>query len=826
MAKQKPAPGSDGQSAGRPAQRVKARPKKKKKSNAIIYVLMFLILLLLGVTVVGVIVLVSDGGSVEREIDEADLSVLADDPAGAADKLRTIESQNPETISAEQVERINLRLAVLGEWQSLWGQWKSSEDNANPQDVIASIKGLQTRLPEYGDFFQKKVSEIETTVERKMREQLDAARGHASAGSHEVARMIFDGLIRKYPENPTIRQNIEQTVQQSVDAKLTDAANRARSSEYEMAQLAVADARSLASGYAAYFTQPQEVQRRIDELGQQVAQDAALVAEAQRVLNMPPGEGRNEAAMAVASRSLALEGDAPRTMVQRVAQIAAPPTPTALPTEPPLAAEAEPTLAAEAGPGAEATPQATAPAEDAVPTPDLTAAAVDEPTPAAAGPRELMLQVSVEAGGQGIVRAAVLVDGVEVGRTRADGTLLHTVQAAPGQELSVAVRHEDYSFVPAATALVVGEDEVYPIAFQGTAVEVPTEVPPTSTAVPPTSTPVPPTNTPVPPTNTPVPPTSTAVPPTNTPVPPTSTAVPPTNTPVPPTKAPPTSTPVPPTKVPPTSTPVPPTKAPPTSTPVPPTKAPPTSTPVPPTKAPVPPTNTPVVTIVKSAASPTLAPPRPATPPPTAGPQRPTPRPGIQNGDICDRNQEYYEKAREFVEKRQFELALEMAQQVQESPKCQFTFVQAQGLISRVQVFDLKGFDRGIQAAKRGLAVDPRQTALWFTQGYAQYMVDSYQEAIGSFQEVLRHYHVNPVTVDILIRTRYMLADAADRRAMKDLQGGCTSRSQELLQAGINAWQEFEDFCNDADCDKSQLQHGENRVKDLRQQLTLCQMQK
>jgi hypothetical protein len=823
MAKQKPASGSDGE-GGQSAQKVKARPpvKKKKKSNAIIYVLIFLILLLLGVTVVGLILMLQQP-EVETKITEADQLVLADDPGKALEELKATLDEHADVLTAEQNEKIKNRVDVIQQWQTLWTQWKGESDTADPQEVITSIKNIQTKVSEYSEFFQKKIGEIQAGVEKKIQAQIEAAKGLVSAGSFDDATAIFKGLTEKYQDNPSVRKNIEEMLQASIANVQTDAMKRVSQAEYDAALTSLEPARKIATSFSAFFTQPQEVQSKLDTMQSQVKHDQELMQKMQKVLHMSSGDEKKEAAQAlVAGEKFNFENEATKQTTADVKKLA--------PSE---------------GPGPEESPVA-----ELTETPTLAPEGLTSPTPA--GPKEITLQIKVTADGAGVPKAVVLIDGAQIGNTRPDGTLVYPVTPQAGKNPVVSVQMEGYTFEPASQTVEVGAAEAYEVTFAGKAAVTPTvpptqtPIPPTSTAVPATDTPVPPTHTAVPATDTPVPPTHTEVPttkaaePTHTPVPPTKTPVPPTNTPVPPTKtaAPPTKTPVPPTNtpVPPTKTPVPPTKTPvpPTNTPVPPTKTPvrPTNTPVPPKPTPsftMPPakaTPTPTVPPAKATFTPQVATPTQKAGGPVVGPVK-SPTKGATAVPVlgCEKVQQYYDKAKTFYDKKQFDLALELAQQIQRGdPKCDFTFIQAMGLISRVQVFELKNYEAGIQAAKKGLAADPRQTTLWFTEGYAEYQVDSYEEAMTSFQEVLRHNQTVPVPTETLTQTRYLIADAADRRALRDVAAGKSPKNQEHLQEAINAWQEYEDFCQDVECQAEKVTRAESRIKELRQRLSLEQL--
>jgi tetratricopeptide (TPR) repeat protein len=752
--------------------------RRKKKSNAIIYVLIFLILLLLGVTVVGLILIIQPS-DLDSRIEQADLLVLADDPAKGLEELKSLQDDQSEFMTAEYVEKVKNRTEVLRDWQGLWSQWKADPEGADPQEVINGIRSLRGKVSEYAGFFDKKITEIESAVERKIQTQIEAAKGLVAAGSYQDAAGVFKGLTERYPDNPKVRTNIEEMLQKSIGSIESDVINRAKQIEYEAALSTLEAAQRIASSFTAYFTQPQEVQTKLETLQANLKHDQELLQRVQRVMQMPSGDERTAEVQALMAERLAIESEPAKQMLGDVARLIGGVPIEALQTPTPMPEATEgPTLAPEG-----------------------------ETTPVA---REIMIQVKVLAEGAGLAKANVLVDGVQIGNTRPDGTLVYPLTPQAGQNPVVMVQMEGYLFEPESQTVEVGDAEAYEVSFTGKPAVAPTETA-TETPVPPTETPTPP------PTETPVPPTAT-----HTSPPPTATHT----SPPPPTA---THTSPPPTA---THTSPPPPTATFTEKPKPP---PPTATFTEKPKPP-PPTATftekpkprPTATFTEKPPPPTATFTAPPPPRPTVttkpSPRRPTEPPPVAAVG-CEKAQQYYDKAKSFYDKKQFELALELAQQIQRGdPKCDFTFIQAMGLISRVQVFDLKNYEPGIQAAKKGLAADPRQTSLWFTKGYAEYVVDSYREAMASFQEVLRHHQVVPVPEETLMQTRYLIADSADRRALREKLPNRSRENVELLQAAIYAWQDYEDFCQDRQCQEDKLSRAESRIKELKQALSLEQL--
>lgn len=188
----------------------------------------------------------------------------------------------------------------------------------------------------------------------------------------------------------------------------------------------------------------------------------------------------------------------------------------------------------------------------------------------------------------------------------------------------------------------------------------------------------------------------------------------------------------------------------------------------------------------------------------------------------CGKGSEYLSKALELYQKKQYDVAVELATQVQPDRKCQFAFMQACGLLSGIYVFELKDFEKGVAAAKKGLALDARQTSLWFTTGYAQYQVDSYEEAAESFRKVLQHFPVVPLPEGALSKARYLLGDSLDRNATRE---GRTPEDQAALMAeAVTVWQEYQDYCAEATCEDLYLFHATERVEQLRRDLQILRL--
>jgi tetratricopeptide (TPR) repeat protein len=183
--------------------------------------------------------------------------------------------------------------------------------------------------------------------------------------------------------------------------------------------------------------------------------------------------------------------------------------------------------------------------------------------------------------------------------------------------------------------------------------------------------------------------------------------------------------------------------------------------------------------------------------------------------DACSRNRALYDQAMALYSQKQFAEALETAAKVQKDPGCEFVYVQAKGLESRVWTFELRDFEKGIAASRQGLDADPRQTTLWFTLGYAQYELDLNDDALQSFQQALDHAAAVPVPEETLIQTRYLIADAADRRAVHQRSAGPGPAAAEGLGKAVEAWKGFLDFCRSAPCSEEKLHRAEQRIRQL-----------
>jgi tetratricopeptide (TPR) repeat protein len=193
----------------------------------------------------------------------------------------------------------------------------------------------------------------------------------------------------------------------------------------------------------------------------------------------------------------------------------------------------------------------------------------------------------------------------------------------------------------------------------------------------------------------------------------------------------------------------------------------------------------------------------------------------VAGDEKCGPGSEYLSKALEFYRRQDYDIALELAAQVQPAQGCDFTFLQASGLRSSIYVFAKKDYDRGIAAAKKGLDLDSRQTTLWFTAGYAQYQVDSYEEALESYRKVLQHNTVVPMPEAMLAKTRYLIADTTDRNAMREgLEPGVLEKR---MVDAITAWQDYQDFCAEAQCSEAYLGKATERIDTLRKELRLLQ---
>lgn len=192
------------------------------------------------------------------------------------------------------------------------------------------------------------------------------------------------------------------------------------------------------------------------------------------------------------------------------------------------------------------------------------------------------------------------------------------------------------------------------------------------------------------------------------------------------------------------------------------------------------------------------------------------------SGDVCETNKKYIDKAQEYFVKKDYRTSLELAAEVQNDSKCQLDYLRAMKIIAEIHIFKApnKDFEAGIQAAKKGLAEDQRQTLLWFFQGYAQYQINSYEEAMTSLRQVLTYYKIYGVEEELLMQTRYLIADSADRN-VGDLNDANKAENQRLLRDAIREWQNFEDFCMDVDCPDTYLERAPERIEDLKQKLAM-----
>jgi tetratricopeptide (TPR) repeat protein len=185
----------------------------------------------------------------------------------------------------------------------------------------------------------------------------------------------------------------------------------------------------------------------------------------------------------------------------------------------------------------------------------------------------------------------------------------------------------------------------------------------------------------------------------------------------------------------------------------------------------------------------------------------------------CGRSNEFLTKALEMNRKGLFDAALELAERVEYDPKCDFPYLQACGLMAGIYVFETKDYEKGIAAAKKGLALDSRQTSLWYSLGYAQYQVDSFAESAEAFRKVLQHSPVVPLPESALTSARYLLSDSVDRNSM--LKGLSSEEQATRMSEAITVWQEYQDFCQETPCEEVYLTHASARITELRQQLQL-----
>jgi tetratricopeptide (TPR) repeat protein len=190
-------------------------------------------------------------------------------------------------------------------------------------------------------------------------------------------------------------------------------------------------------------------------------------------------------------------------------------------------------------------------------------------------------------------------------------------------------------------------------------------------------------------------------------------------------------------------------------------------------------------------------------------------RPLSKFEELCLKNQAIYDEARQLYDEQRFEAALELAEQLRPGPDCVMPVLKLKGLISRIYVFELHDYEKGIAAAAEGIELDSRQSTLWFTQGYAQYQLDRYPQALDSFRQVLKPSAV-PVPDDVLIQTLFLLADTADRLALVEREKGNAAGHEELLRDALGAWKRFVSLCNELRCaEPEKLERAEQQVRQL-----------
>ncbi len=185
---------------------------------------------------------------------------------------------------------------------------------------------------------------------------------------------------------------------------------------------------------------------------------------------------------------------------------------------------------------------------------------------------------------------------------------------------------------------------------------------------------------------------------------------------------------------------------------------------------------------------------------------------------ICRQNRQFLAKAEEYAGQKQFEVAVQLAGRVDRTRDCHFEFIEAQGLLAEIKLLQRKDYQGAIEAAEKGLAVDPRQTILWFMKGYSSYQLDRYEEAQAALRQVLKLYRIVPIEQRTLMEARYFLADSADRLAAQQLKTH-PERRRQVENAALAAWREFQDYCGETGCPDKLVRRAEEQIAGLEQRM-------
>jgi hypothetical protein len=149
-----------------PARPARRPPRKPKRRRLLRYGLLFgLPLTVLGVVLFGLLWMPC-ACDMDAKIVEADQMVLANEVDMAVEKLKALRSEDADVLTAEQMESIARRIDALEQWQQLEASWDVAKSEPERTALLLDIQDLRIKVPEYGQFFQKKLGQTRSTSKK------------------------------------------------------------------------------------------------------------------------------------------------------------------------------------------------------------------------------------------------------------------------------------------------------------------------------------------------------------------------------------------------------------------------------------------------------------------------------------------------------------------------------------------------------------------------------------------------------------------------------------------------------------------------------------